>query len=166
METTMKPRYRLAAAMPHRAPARSRVRVHPSRASLGAIVLVAALALGACGSDDSDTSSEAATDPTAAGASVAPTAPADGAATTDPAEGATATTGAASSFDVNTASQEEIASVLSAAGVPNSDQWAREVVEYRPYDLSDPTMAHLRDELAKYNPAEGVVDQIVDALQP
>jgi competence protein ComEA len=48
--------------------------------------------------------------------------------------------------------------------VDNADRWAREVVEYRTYDTDDSNMVHLRDELAKYNPAPGVVDDIVSAL--
>lgn len=38
------------------------------------------------------------------------------------------------------------------------------MVEYRPYPENDPNMAKLRQELAKYNPAAGVVDQIIATL--
>jgi hypothetical protein len=41
-----------------------------------------------------------------------------------------------------------------------------EVAEYRPYGTDDPGFTHLRDELAKYNPASGVVDSIVSVLTP
>lgn len=67
--------------------------------------------------------------------------------------------------NANSASVDEIAAALAAAGVDNADRWAREVVEYRPYDTSDADLTHLRDELVKYNPAEGVVDLIVSALE-
>jgi ABC-type enterochelin transport system substrate-binding protein len=66
----------------------------------------------------------------------------------------------------NTASVDEIAAALEAAGVDNADRWAREVAEYRPYATDDPDLTHLRDELAKYNPASGVVDSIVSVLTP
>lgn len=77
----------------------------------------------------------------------------------------TAVDASAATVDANTASVDEIASALAAAGVDNADRWAREVVEYRPYDTADPNLTHLRDELAKYNPAEGVVDLIVSTLE-
>jgi hypothetical protein len=48
--------------------------------------------------------------------------------------------------------------------VPNAARWAREVVEYRPYPTDDPTFAKLRQNLAKYNPPAGVVDQIISVL--
>jgi hypothetical protein len=64
----------------------------------------------------------------------------------------------------NDASRAEIQAALEAAGVPNAARWAGEVVEYRPY-ADDPTWAQLRKELAKYNPAPGVVDQIIGVLQ-
>lgn len=140
-----------------------------TRTRLVALGLVAMIALGlaACSSDDATTTdTTAAIEATTTSGDAAPTTEADGDSTaTTPASDGADTTEVATSFDVNTASQEEIAAVLTAAGVPNAEQWAREVVEYRPYDMSDPDMAHLRDELAKYNPAAGVVDQIVAALQ-
>ena len=66
----------------------------------------------------------------------------------------------------NTASQDVIASALKAAGVPSPNRWAAEVVEYRPYAISDLGLSKLRQNLAKYNPAQQTVDQIVSALQP
>jgi hypothetical protein len=113
---------------------------------LAALGLTATLGLGACASGGG--TSDAASATTAPTATVTET---DASSSTD--------------FAVNDASEEEIAAVLTAAGVPSADQWAREVVEYRPYDTSDPDMTHLRDELAKYNPSAEVVDQIVAALQ-
>jgi hypothetical protein len=84
----------------------------------------------------------------------------------DGTEPTTTGTAATSKVSANTATVDEIAAALAAAGVDEADRWAREVVEYRPYDTSDPDLTHLRDELAKYNPAAGVVDQIVSALEP
>jgi hypothetical protein len=66
----------------------------------------------------------------------------------------------------NTASQDAIASALKVAGVPSPNRWAAEVVEYRPYAISDLGLAKLRENLAKYNPAQKTVDQIVSVLQP
>jgi hypothetical protein len=84
--------------------------------------------------------------------------------------GATPAAGSASSpvalqkVNANTASQDEVARVLEADGVPNASRWAREVVEYRPYPTDDPSFGKLRQELAKYNPGPQVTDQIVAAL--
>ncbi len=80
------------------------------------------------------------------------------------AEAQIAPSAAAAKVSANDASVEELAAAFTAAGIPNADKWAREVDEYRPYDTSDPTFAHLRDELAKYNPAPEVVEQIIAAL--
>ena len=66
--------------------------------------------------------------------------------------------------NANTATQAEVEQALSADGVPSAARWAREVVEYRPYPTDDPSFAKLRQNLAKYNPAPEVVDQIVAAL--
>lgn len=66
----------------------------------------------------------------------------------------------------NTASEDAIASALKAAGVASPKRWAAEVVEYRPYPLDDLGLAKLRQNLAKYNPAQQTVDQIVSVLLP
>ena len=66
----------------------------------------------------------------------------------------------------NTASEEVIATALKAAGVASPKRWAAEVVEYRPYSVGDPNLAKLRENLAKYNPAQQTVDQIVSVLLP
>jgi hypothetical protein len=58
----------------------------------------------------------------------------------------------------------ELQKAFEAAGIPSAARWAREVEEYRPYPTDDPTFAKLRRELAKYNPAPGVVDQIIATL--
>ena len=65
---------------------------------------------------------------------------------------------------VNTATQAEIAAAFTAAGIPNADRWAQEVVEYRPYE-ADPTWARLRQELGKYNIDPAVLEQILAMLQ-
>lgn len=65
----------------------------------------------------------------------------------------------------NEASEEELAERFEQAGIPNAERWADEVTEYRPYP-ADPSFPTLREELAKYNPGPGVVDQIVAVLQP
>ena len=71
---------------------------------------------------------------------------------------------AAATIAVNTATQEEIAAAFTAAGIRNADRWAREVVEYRPYE-ADPTWARLREELGKYNIDPAVLEQIIALLR-
>jgi hypothetical protein len=74
--------------------------------------------------------------------------------------------GATRKVSANTASRAEVQAALEAAGVPSAANWTREVLEYRPYPTTDPNFAKLRGELAKYNPAPGVVDQIIAVLEP
>lgn len=71
-----------------------------------------------------------------------------------------------SQVSANSASEPEIAAALAAAGVSNADRWAREVVEYRPYDASDSTLQKLQDNLAKYNPDPTTLAGILSALVP
>jgi hypothetical protein len=75
-------------------------------------------------------------------------------------------TGAVTKVSANTASEEQIAAALEAAGVTNADRWAEEVVEYRPYPADDPNLGKLRQSLAKYNPGQETEDKIVSALTP
>ena len=76
----------------------------------------------------------------------------------------TAATSTATKVSANNATRAEVQAALAAAGVPNPANWAREVEEYRPYPTNDPTLAKLRQNLVKYNPAPGVVDAIVAVL--
>ena len=55
---------------------------------------------------------------------------------------------------------------LTAAGVPNADRWATEVMEYRPYAADDPTLQKLQDNLAKYDPDAATLAAILAALAP
>lgn len=71
---------------------------------------------------------------------------------------------AAQKVNANTASKAELTAAFQAAVIPSPDRWAQEVTEYRPYPTDDPTFARLRSNLAKYNPAPGVVDRIIAAL--
>jgi hypothetical protein len=84
----------------------------------------------------------------------------------DDAATAGAEAGAGNKVSANTASEDEIAQALTAAGVSNPGRWAEEVVEYRPYPSDDPDLAKLRQNLAKYNPGEETTDKIVSALTP
>jgi len=86
--------------------------------------------------------------------------------TTSSAAAATATSQPGAKVSANTASESDIASALSSAGVSNAERWAKEVVEYRPYPADDPNMTKLRDNFAKYNPGQETVDKIVSALTP
>lgn len=127
--------------------------MHPSaKPAAACIVLVAGLALTACG-DDGDSKSAASTTST----------------TVPTTASTTATTGAAAQsakVSANTASQADLVKAMEGVGVSNADRWAKEVEEYRPYPASDPSLAELRSKLAKYNPGPGVVDKIVSALEP
>lgn len=111
------------------------------------------LFLAACGGTTTATSV-----PTVAPAVPPPAA--TGAATTPTGGAATG----AQKVNANTASVAELTAAFEAAGIANAARWAREVEEYRPYPADDPTFAKLRSNLAKYNPAPGVVDQIVATL--
>ncbi|MFN8520094.1 MAG: hypothetical protein U0667_12040 [Chloroflexota bacterium] len=91
--------------------------------------------------------------------------PTDGTQLASPAPSASAPAASlAPVIDVNAATQEEIAAAFVAAGIPNADRWAREVVEYRPYE-ADPTWARLRQELGKYNIDPAVLEQIIALLR-
>jgi hypothetical protein len=80
---------------------------------------------------------------------------------------ATSSAGAATAtVSANDASEAELVTTLSAAGVPNAERWAREVMEYRPYPTDDPTLQKLQDNLAKYNPDAATLAAILAALQP
>lgn len=137
----------------------------------------AALVLGACAGDEtpSATSTPRATASTAqltttvppsagTAATTATTATAKAAAPASTSAPAS-TAAAIKKVNANTASRAEIQAALEAAGVPNASNWSREVVEYRPYATTDTNWTKLRTELAKYNPAPGVVDQIISALE-
>ncbi|GAA4226889.1 pectin methylesterase-like acyl-CoA thioesterase [Streptosporangium album] len=110
----------------------------PSKLALAA--LAACVSLTACGGSSSDQPS-------------APTA-------------ATAGSTQVRKVSANTAGESEIAAALKAAGVSNSERWAKEVVEYRPYAADDSNLTSLRQNLAKYNPGEETVNKIVSALTP
>ena len=67
-------------------------------------------------------------------------------------------------MSANRATRAELQRAFEAAGIPNAARMAVEVEEYRPYPTNDPGMAKLRRELAKYNIATTVVDQIIATL--
>jgi ABC-type glycerol-3-phosphate transport system substrate-binding protein len=119
-----------------------------ARLSLVGAATVMVLAIAACGgtTTSSDSTPSVSATPTTAG----------------PSNGATQS--AAEKVSANTASENEIAAALSAAGVSNAERWAHEVVEYRPYPADDPNLAKLRENLAKYNPGQETTDKIVSAL--
>lgn len=113
-------------------------------------LLIAAAAttalLAGCGSSGSKT---AAATTTTAAASAGPT-----------------STVAGAKVNANTASRAEIAKAFAAAGIPNADRWAKEVVQYRPYTAADTNFSKLRANLAKFNPGEPLVDKMVSVLTP
>ena len=67
-------------------------------------------------------------------------------------------------MSANRATRAELQRAFEAAGIPNPGRLAVEVEEYRPYPPNDPGMAKLRRELAKYNIAPAVVDQVIATL--
>jgi DNA uptake protein ComE-like DNA-binding protein len=117
-------------------------------ASRSAVAIGLVAALAACSGSAASTSSPVAT----TGSSAVAT------------SSAAATT--SGKVSANTATSAELVAALTAAGVPNADRWAREVMEYRPYDTSDPTLQHLQDNLAKYNPDPATLAAILSALTP
>ncbi len=132
------------------------------RLVLGAISLATLMAILAACSDDST-----AIYTTPAQVGPAPTAE------SNPSSSATqsstpelADTGASGvKLSANSASRSELAAAFEAAGISNASKWAREVEEYRPYAEDDINYSKLRGELAKYNPAPGVVDSIIALLE-
>jgi hypothetical protein len=72
----------------------------------------------------------------------------------------------AARVSADAATVAQLQAAFEAAGITNATRWAREVEEYRPYPANDPAWAKLRSELAKYNPAPGVVDAIIATLKP
>ena len=65
----------------------------------------------------------------------------------------------------NNSSRADLQAAFENAQISNAGKWAREVEEYRPYPEDDPDYTRLRGELAKYNPAVGVVDRIIAQLE-
>lgn len=63
----------------------------------------------------------------------------------------------------NIATMEELAAAFKAGGISNSQRWAQEVDEYRPYP-EDPTWAKLHKELGKYNIDPVIFDAILSCL--
>lgn len=128
-----------------------RARMHSSRTpfnrtTLAGAVAAAALLITGCG-DDGTADSSSTTDAPASSSSDSTTTAASGAA----------------KVNANDATVEELAAAFDAAGVPNSQQWAREVDEYRPY--TDDGWDHLRQELSKYNIDQATFDKIVGTLE-
>jgi hypothetical protein len=130
-----------------------------ARLAMTCAAALLALGLAACGSTTTPSST----------APAAPPAPTSGAATGSPTNRSdtnSASTSAGTKVSANTASEDEIATALTNAGVSNPERWAEEVVEYRPYPTDDPNLTKLRTNLAKYNPGQETTDKIVSALKP
>jgi DNA uptake protein ComE-like DNA-binding protein len=117
------------------------------------VAVAGAVVLSACSSPSA-----------ASGTAAAPPAPSAVATSSAPAGAAAASPATVQKVNANTASVAELQRAFEAAGISNAARWAREVEEYRPYPTDDPSFAKLRQELAKYNPGPGVVDQIVATL--
>jgi len=147
-------------------PAEDMMRSYLPLAALAAATILAGVA---CSGDDAAEETPAAATATTVATSAA-TKPAStaaasptGEAQATPAASPSATT-AAGKVSANNATRAELQAAFETAGISGAAQWAREVVEYRPYPENDPNMAKLRQELAKYNPGPGVVDKIIAAL--
>ncbi|WP_218004787.1 hypothetical protein [Microtetraspora niveoalba] len=115
---------------------------------LAVVSIAASASLAACGGSSSDGASDTAASPAAA-------------VNGNEKAGKTGKTGKVSA---NNAPENEIAAALQAAGVPNPDRWAHEVMEYRPYAADDTKLTSLRKNLAKHKPGEKTIDKIVSAL--
>ncbi len=118
------------------------------RTPIALAALAATVTLAACGSSSGSGSSST------AAATVTAATPATSA------KGATT----AKTVNANTATESDIAAVLTSNGVPSAARWAKEIVEYRPYPADDANWTRLRDNLAKYNPDPAVLDKIVASL--
>jgi len=127
---------------------------------VGAAVVLVSACSGASGTSTASTAVARPTTPTAVVASP----PASGATPVTVAPPVAAPTVAATKVSANSATIPQLQATFEAAGITNAARWAREVDEYRPYATSDTNFAKLRGELAKYNPAPGVVDAIVGTL--
>ena len=125
------------------------------RALLLPLATLGCLLISACGAaaGASSAASTAVTQAPPAATSATATTPSPGSASV-----------ATQKVNANTGSQAELQAAFTAAGISNAARWAGEVVEYRPYPTEDPTFAKLRAELAKYNPGQTTVDQIVATL--
>lgn len=147
-----------------------------SRPTVACGAALLSLGLVACGGSTATSPGTAATAPDSAVATAPPADDATAGATadeddaddtddTDDTDG-TATAEAGAKVSASTASEDEIAQALTAAGVSNPGRWVEEVVEYRPYPSDDPDLGKLRQNLAKYNPGEETTNKIVAALTP
>ncbi|WP_433220179.1 hypothetical protein [Microtetraspora malaysiensis] len=115
---------------------------------LAVVSIAASASLVACGSSSSDGASDTAAAPAAVNG----------------AEKAAAKTSKTGKVSANNAPESELVAALHAAGVPNPDRWAHEVIEYRPYAADDTKLTSLRKNLAKHKPGEKTIDKIVSAL--
>lgn len=137
---------------------------------LSTLALAGALTLAACGggsdnatvapSGQASTTVTTAVFPTTTVAPIPTTAPAAAPPTMPP----PTTAPAVVKVPANTATSAELVAAFTAAGISNPANWAKEVIEYRPYPANDPGLAKLRQNLVKYNPGPGIVDAIVATL--
>ena len=122
-----------------------------------ALLLTSVLALSACGAAAGVPS---VSPPSASATALASaTSPAGSPGVTTP-----AATIAETKASANNATNAQLIAALTANGVPNPSQWAREVQEYRPYPEGDPTFAKLKSNLAKYNPSADTLTKILSSL--
>ncbi len=77
-----------------------------------------------------------------------------------------ADTAAVAAVSANDASFDELVAALDGVGVSPADRWAREIMEYRPYDSEDASLGKLQDELAKYDPSAETLAGILSVLVP
>ena len=117
---------------------------------LASLLAIAAIAMAGCGSSTSSNAS-ASTQSTSTSTTTTTTG---------------STTAASGKVSANTATTDELVAALDCAGVTSADRWAREIMEYRPYDTADATLASLRQELSNYNPSADQLAKIMSVLQP
>jgi len=115
---------------------------------LASLLAIAAIAMAGCGSSTGSNAS------------------ANTQSTSSSTTSASTTQSTSGKISANTATADELVAALEGAGVTSADRWAREVMEYRPYDTGDVTLAALRRELSKYNPSTDQLTKIMSVLQP
>lgn len=115
---------------------------------LASLLAIAAIAMAGCGSSTGSNGS------------------ANTQTTSSSTTSASTTQSTSGKISANTATADELVAALEGAGVTSADRWAREVMEYRPYDTGDVTLASLRRELSKYNPSTDQLTKIMSVLQP
>ena len=74
--------------------------------------------------------------------------------------------GASARTSLASSSAQDIAATLRGNNVDDSEQWARVIVQSRPYPADDPGLGKLRQVLAQNQADQPTIDRITNALKP